>query len=123
MRHGPGSERASTADALECLQPAWSQTDSRLDRRLGDRGRCVYDRSRNSGTCGEMKIGTDDDALTGQLLAFLRDHGCIAYYESANDAIEAIAPHLFGKDEADMIRILVERWQSERPDVTIEIEA
>ncbi len=69
-----------------------------------------------------MKIRLEDDALTGQLLAFLRDQGCIAYYESASGAIEAIAPHLFGKDEAEMIRALVERWQSERPGVTIALE-
>lgn len=69
-----------------------------------------------------MKIRLEDDALTGQLLAFLRDQGCIAYYESASGAIEAIAPHLFGKEEAEMIRTLVERWQSERPGVAIEIE-
>jgi hypothetical protein len=69
-----------------------------------------------------MKVRLEDDGLTGQLLAFLRDQGCIAYYESASCAIEAIAPHLFGEDEAEMIRALVERWQSEWPDVTIEIE-
>ena len=68
-----------------------------------------------------MKIRLEDDALTGELLAFLREQGCIAYYESASGAIEAIAPHLFGKDEATMIQALVERWQSERPGVTIEI--
>jgi len=27
-----------------------------------------------------MKIRLDDDALTGELLAFLREQGCIAYY-------------------------------------------
>jgi hypothetical protein len=37
-------------------------------------------------------------------------------------AIEAIAPHLFGKDEAEKIRTLVERWRGERPGVTIKIE-
>ena len=69
-----------------------------------------------------MKIRLEDDALTGELLAFLRDEGCIAYYESTSGAIEAIAPHLFGKDEAEMIRTLAQRWQSERPGLTIEIE-
>jgi Na+-translocating ferredoxin:NAD+ oxidoreductase RnfC subunit len=69
-----------------------------------------------------MKIRLEDDALTGQLLAFLRDRECIAYYESASGAIEAIAPDLFDKDEAEMIRTLVARWQAERPGVTIEIE-
>jgi len=62
-----------------------------------------------------MKIRLEDEPLTGQLLAFLRDQGCIAYYESASGAIEAIAPHLFGKDEAEMIRTLVERWQRNGP--------
>ena len=70
-----------------------------------------------------MKIRLEDDALTGQLLAFLRDQECIAYYESASGAIEAIAPRLFGKAEAEMIRTLVERWQGERPGVGIEMEA
>lgn len=69
-----------------------------------------------------MKIRLEDDALTGELLAFLRDEGCIAYYESASGAIETIAPHLFGKGEAAMIRMLVERWRSERPGLRIEIE-
>jgi len=69
-----------------------------------------------------MKIRLEDDAMIGELLVFLRDQGCIAYYESASGAIEAIAPHLFGKDEAAMIRTLVERWQSGRPALTIEIE-
>ena len=69
-----------------------------------------------------MKIRLEDDALIGELLAFLRDQGCIAYYESASSAIEAIAPHLFGRDEAATIRTLVERWQSERPSLTIKIE-
>ena len=72
--------------------------------------------------CGLMKIRLEDDALTGELLAFLRDEGCIAYHESASRAIEAIAPRLFGKDEAAMIRTLVERWQSERAGLRIEIE-
>jgi hypothetical protein len=36
--------------------------------------------------------------------------------------VVAIAPHLFGKDEAATIRARVDRWQSERPGVTIEIE-
>jgi hypothetical protein len=39
-----------------------------------------------------MKVRLEDDGLTGQLLGFLRDQGCIAYYESASGAIEAIAP-------------------------------
>lgn len=69
-----------------------------------------------------MKIRLEDDSLIGELLAFLRDEGCIAYYESASSAVEAIAPHLFGKDEAATIRALVERWQSGRPGLTIEIE-
>jgi hypothetical protein len=72
--------------------------------------------------CGEMKIKLKDEAMTGDLLAFLRDEGCIAYYESESGAIEAIAPHLFGKDEAAKIRQLVQRWQSDRPQLTIEIE-
>jgi hypothetical protein len=37
-------------------------------------------------------------------------------------AIEAIAPHPFGKDEASKIRALIEHWQRERHGVTIEIE-
>ncbi len=69
-----------------------------------------------------MRIKLEDDALIGDLLAFLRDEGCIAYFESASGAIEAIAPHLFGKDEAAKIRALVERWQRERPGLAVEIE-
>lgn len=69
-----------------------------------------------------MKIRLEDDALTGQLLAFLREQGCIAYYDSASSAIEAIAPHLFGTDETETIRGLVERWQKERPGVTIQMK-
>jgi hypothetical protein len=33
-----------------------------------------------------MKIQLEDDALIGELLAFLRDKSCIAYYESAAPA-------------------------------------
>jgi hypothetical protein len=39
-----------------------------------------------------MKIKLEDDAMIGDLLAFLRDEGCIAYNESASGTIEAIAP-------------------------------
>ncbi len=69
-----------------------------------------------------MKIRLEDDALTGELLAFLREQGCIAYYDSASSAVEVIAPHRFGKDEETMIRTLVERWQSRRPGLPVEIE-
>jgi len=69
-----------------------------------------------------MKIKLEDDAMIGDLLAFLRDEGCIAYNESASGTIEAIAPRLFGRDEASKIRGLVERWQSNRPHLTIDIE-
>lgn len=69
-----------------------------------------------------MRIQLEDGALIRELVAFLRDEGCIAYYESAGGAIEAIAPHLFGEGEAAMIRALVERWLRGRPGLTIKIE-
>lgn len=72
--------------------------------------------------CGEKKIRLDDDELIDDLLAFLREAGCIAYYDAAGGAIEAIAPHLFGKDEAQRIQTLIEQWQTDYPAVTIEIE-
>ena len=69
-----------------------------------------------------MKIRLEEDELAGELLAALREHGCIAYYESSSGAIEAIAPHLFGKDEGNLIRTLIEDWQREHAGVTMEIE-
>jgi hypothetical protein len=59
-----------------------------------------------------MKIRLENDALTGELSVPARP-GCIAYSESASGAIEAIRPHLFGKNESEMIRTLVERRQSD----------
>ena len=38
------------------------------------------------------------------------DDPCIAYYESSSSAIEAIATHLVGTDEAAKIRTVIEGW-------------
>ena len=54
-----------------------------------------------------------------ELLEFLRGDGCVAYYEGGG--IEAVRPHSFGEQEATELRLVVNRWRNEHPEVQIEL--
>ena len=69
-----------------------------------------------------MKIRLGDDVLTGELLAFLREQGCIAYSRTGSGEIEVIPPPVLREDEVPLIRALVARWRAGRPGLTIEID-
>jgi hypothetical protein len=60
-----------------------------------------------------MTITPSDEALLGDLLAFLRAAGCIAYAESRT--ITAIRPHSFGATERNEVEALRERWCASHP--------
>jgi hypothetical protein len=68
-----------------------------------------------------MRIRLDDQTLHAPLLSFLRQEGCIAYYDHAKAGVEAILPHSFGADEAEAIGELVRRWGIDWPDVKVQI--
>lgn len=65
-----------------------------------------------------MRIRVSDQLLLPDLLRFLRDFGCIAYY-AAGTEVEAIRPRAFGEQEAREIEELLERWQANHPNVTV----
>jgi hypothetical protein len=67
-----------------------------------------------------MKIKLSHPALLGDLLTFLRQEGCVAYYEGSG--VEAVRPRSFGEREADEIRAIVGRWRNEHPEALIELE-
>jgi hypothetical protein len=67
-----------------------------------------------------MKIKLSHPALLGDLLTFLREEGCVAYYEG--NGVEAVRPRSFGEREAEEIRAIVGRWRNEHPEALIELE-
>jgi hypothetical protein len=67
-----------------------------------------------------MKIKLSHPALLGDLLTFLRQEGCFAYYEGSG--VEAVRPRSFGEREAEEIRAIVGRWRNEHPEALIELE-
>jgi hypothetical protein len=67
-----------------------------------------------------MKIKLSHPALLGDLLTFLREEGCVAYYEGTG--VEAVRPRSFGEREAEEIRAIVGRWRNEHPEALIELE-
>lgn len=67
-----------------------------------------------------MRIRLSEPALLPDLLAFLRESGCIAYYVAGTEELEAVTPHLFGADERTAVGRLVERWREEHPSVEVE---
>ncbi|MGZ6580944.1 MAG: hypothetical protein ACXVFE_08130 [Gaiellaceae bacterium] len=66
-----------------------------------------------------MKLTLTDESLLPDLLAFLRNAGCVAYYEGGG--IEAVRPHSFGEQEATELRTISKRWWEEHPEVQIEM--
>lgn len=62
-----------------------------------------------------MKITLADEALLGDLLSFLRAHGCIAYVESESATPAVIRPHSFGDAERKEIEALLEQWREAHP--------
>jgi hypothetical protein len=69
-----------------------------------------------------MQIRLDDPTLVADLLTFLRANGCIAYVVGQLDAIEAVRPHAFGRQEQDELRLVLERWRADHPEATFEVE-
>ena len=66
-----------------------------------------------------MKLTLTDESLLPDLLAFFRNAGCVAYYESGG--IEAVRPHSFGEQEAKELRTIAKRWWEEHPEAQIEM--
>jgi hypothetical protein len=66
-----------------------------------------------------MKIRLADELLLPDLLAFLRQEGCVAYYEGGG--VEAVRPHSFGELEATELHLVVNRWRNEHPEAQIEL--
>jgi len=66
-----------------------------------------------------MRIKLADEHLLPDLLAFLRNEGCVAYYEGGG--IETVRPRSFGEQEATELRLLINRWRNEHPEAQIEL--
>lgn len=66
-----------------------------------------------------MRIKLVDESLLPELLAFLRNEGCVAFYEGGG--IEAVRPRSFGEQEATELRLAVNRWRNEHPEAQIEL--
>ena len=66
-----------------------------------------------------MKIKLVNESLLPELLAFLRNEGCVAYYEGGG--IEAVRPRSFGEQEATELRHVTNRWRNEHPEAQIEL--
>jgi hypothetical protein len=60
-----------------------------------------------------MKITLSHEALLGDLFAFLRAEGCIAYAESRT--ITVIRPHSFGATERNEVEAFLERSRASHP--------
>ena len=70
-----------------------------------------------------MRVQTDDPNSLAELLGFLRASGCIAYFEPELEALEVIAPHLFGPAEERQLQELLASWRLEHPDVDVLVSA
>ena len=66
-----------------------------------------------------MKLTLSNESSLPDLLAFLRNAGCVAYYEGGG--IEAVRPHSFGTQEATELRAIVKQWWEENPEAQIEM--
>jgi hypothetical protein len=58
--------------------------------------------------------------LRPELIAFLRDHGCIAYGGGAGE-VTALIPELEGAAEVNAIAGLAEKWRFANPLVELEL--
>ena len=68
-----------------------------------------------------MKLHPSDPSFLPDLLAFLREHGCIAYTREGAGEIVAMVPELPGGEETRVIRGLVQRWRSAHPTVEVDL--
>jgi hypothetical protein len=68
-----------------------------------------------------MRIRLDDRRLLGDLLSFMREAGCIAYYEG-DTAIEVLRPTRGGAEAAE-IKELLALWNASNPGAGPEIVA
>ena len=66
-----------------------------------------------------MKLTLTDESLLPDLLTFLRNAGCVAYYEGGG--IEAVRPHSFGAQETIELRAIARRWWEEHPEAQIDM--
>jgi len=66
-----------------------------------------------------MKIKLADGSLLPDLLVFLREEGCVAYYEGGG--VEAVRPYSFGEREAAELHLAVNRWRNQHPEAQIEL--
>jgi hypothetical protein len=67
-----------------------------------------------------MNLYLSDPSLRPELLAFLRDHGCVAFAGGSGE-ITALMPELSGSREARTINALTEQWRFAHPLVEVGI--
>jgi hypothetical protein len=70
-----------------------------------------------------MRVQTDDPSFLAELLRFFRASGCIAYFNPELEALEVIAPHLFGPDEERQLQELLASWRLAHPEVDLRVSA
>ena len=69
-----------------------------------------------------MRISLADLDRLPELLAYLRDHGCIAYVTGEHPVIEVLGPDGSNNDEPFEIRALVKAWLADNPSATARLE-
>ncbi len=62
-----------------------------------------------------MRIRLRSPELLPDLLRFMRNEGCIAYYQSDAEVLQVLRPHAFGSAEAHEISSLLARWSVRHP--------
>ena len=67
-----------------------------------------------------MKISPSDPSFVPDLLAFLREHGCLAY-SAGEGEITAMVPELTSVEETRVLRGLVKRSRLVHPLVEVDI--
>jgi hypothetical protein len=66
-----------------------------------------------------MRVRPSDPSFLPDLLAFLREAGCLAHYVDGTDAVMAWYPELPEHEEERLIRGLCERWRQAHPKVEV----
>jgi hypothetical protein len=68
-----------------------------------------------------VKIQLSEPSLLPELVAFLRDHGCLAYLIEESATVAVTMPDLTDLEEAGAIQGLADQWRFAYPLVTVTV--
>lgn len=68
-----------------------------------------------------MKIRLSKLDAAASLISFLREQGCIAYFDAATNAVEAIYPRAAGAAEDARLQDEINAWRAGHPDADVEV--